>query len=155
MLVSYPALFYYDDSESVKYFICFPDIDSSGTQGVDISDAMVNAADYLGIMVAHYIEDGLEVPTPSLISELSLEANNPFKDDKDFELDYDVSKSFISMVCVDLSEYLGSQEPVKKTLTIPKWADNLGRELHLNFSKTLTDAIAEKRFYEDEKSGLY
>lgn len=33
---------------------------------------------------------------------------------------------------------------MKKTLTIPKWADRLGKELHLNFSKTLTDAIADK-----------
>lgn len=48
------------------------------------------------------------------------------------------------MVTVDVSQYLGEQVPVKKTLTIPKWADRLGKELHLNFSKTLTDAIANK-----------
>ncbi|MBW7491534.1 type II toxin-antitoxin system HicB family antitoxin, partial [Streptococcus pneumoniae] len=41
--------------------------------------------------------------------------------------------------------YLGSQEPIKKTLTIPKWADKLGREMGLNFSQTLTDAIADKK----------
>ena len=58
---------------------------------------------------------------------------------------YSREKSFISMVNVDLSEYLGSDQPVKKTLTIPKWADKLGNELHLNFSKTLTEAIIEKK----------
>ncbi len=70
--------------------------------------------------------------------------NNPFKDDEDFTYTFDSDKSFISMVTVDVSQYLGEQEPVKKTLTIPKWADRLGKEMHLNFSKTLTDAIAAK-----------
>ena len=59
--------------------------------------------------------------------------NDPFKDDEDFVSTYDLDKSFISMVSVDVSEYLGSQEPIKKTLTIPRWADKLGREMGLNF----------------------
>lgn len=49
------------------------------------------------------------------------------------------------MVSVDLSEYLGTDEPIKKTLTIPKWADKLGKDLHLNFSKTLTDVIMREK----------
>ena len=76
---------------------------------------------------------------------LSLEKDHPFKDDPTFDFTYDTDKSFISMVSVDVSKYLGSQEPVKKTLTIPKWADKLGRDMHLNFSKTLTDAITAKK----------
>ncbi len=47
------------------------------------------------------------------------------------------------MVGVNVNNYLGNQEPVKKTLTIPRWADKLGRELGLNFSQTLTEAIVE------------
>lgn len=76
---------------------------------------------------------------------MSLEKDHPFKDDPTFDFTYDTDKSFISMVSVDVSKYLGSQEPVKKTLTIPKWADKLGRDMHLNFSKTLTDAITAKK----------
>lgn len=147
MLVTYPALFYFDGSEEsdAKYFVHFPDFDSTGTQGTDITDAMMNAADYLGIVVAYSIEERNNLPKPSLIQKLSLSENNPFKDDNDFEMTYDKDKSFISMVTVDLSNYLGQGEPIKKTLTIPKWADKLGKELHLNFSKTLTDAIVEKQ----------
>lgn len=95
-------------------------------------------------MVADDIENNRTVPRPSLISSLSLEGNNPFKDDPDAGFVYDSDKSFISMVTVDLSEYLGSMDPVKKTLMIPKWADKLGKEMKVNFSKTLTDAIADK-----------
>lgn len=49
------------------------------------------------------------------------------------------------MVGVNVNHYLGNQEPVKKTLTIPRWADKLGRELGLNFSQTLTEAIVERK----------
>lgn len=149
MLVTYPALFYYDDTDgtNVLYFVTFPDFEHSATQGEDMADAMAMASDWLGINLADYIENGREIPTPSDINVLSLVDNNPFRDDEDITLTYDPSKSFVSMVMVDVAEYLGSQEPVKKTLTIPRWADNLGRELGLNFSQTLTDAIADKKIH--------
>lgn len=149
MLVTFPALFYFEpknEDYSEGYYVSFPDFkDTAGTQGEDINDAMLMASDWLGIMVADDIENDRKVPQPSLISQLSLEENNPFKDDSETAFVYDPEKSFISMVTVDLSEYLGSMEPIKKTLTIPKWADKLGREMHLNFSKTLTEAIADKK----------
>ena len=110
-----------------------------------MADALAMASDWLGIHLADYIENGRDIPTPTPINTLSLVDNNPFRDDEDIELVYDPSKSFISMVMADVAEYLGSQEPIKKTLTIPRWADTLGRELGLNFSQTLTDAIADKK----------
>ncbi|MBG9455751.1 phage-like protein [Lysinibacillus sphaericus] len=145
MLLAYPAAFYYDDKESseAKYFITFPDFGGmSGTQGTSIPDAIRMASDWLGIAIADFIENGEEPPQPSTISNLILETANPYKDDTEFN--YDPSQSFISMVTVNIDEYLGQQEPVKKTLTIPKWADKLGREMDLNFSQTLTEAITEK-----------
>lgn len=149
MLVTYPALFYYDDTDGANapYFVTFPDFEHSATQGEDMADAMAMASDWLGINLADYIENGREIPTPTPINALSLASNNPFQDDEDIDLVYDPSKSFISMVMVDVAEYLGSQEPVKKNLTIPRWADTLGRDLGLNFSQTLTDAIADKKIH--------
>ena len=149
MLVTYPALFYYDDTDGANapYFVTFPDFEHSATQGEDMADAMAMASDWLGINLAEYIENGREIPTPTPINALSLASNNPFQDDENIDLVYDPSKSFISMVMVDVAEYLGSQEPVKKTLTIPRWADTLGRDLGLNFSQTLTDAIADKKIH--------
>lgn len=141
MLVSYPALFYYNDSETVPYFVSFPDFRNGSTQGEDVSDAMYMASDWLGINVADYLQNNRDLPKASNIKDLSLASNNPFPD----ELTYDQGKSFISMVLVDLSDYLNADKPIKKTLTIPKWADKAGKELKLNFSQTLTDAITEKK----------
>lgn len=148
MLVSYPALFYFEVSEGYEsgFSVFFPDFpDVAGTSGSDVSEALENASDFLGMLLADDIEEGRDLSKPSLISSLSLEKNNPFKDDSDFTLEYDSDKSFISMVSVDLEEYLGLDEPTKKTLTIPKWADKMGKELKLNFSKTLTDAIMREK----------
>lgn len=149
MLVTYPALFYYDDTDgsATPYFVTFPDFEYSATQGENMADAMTMASDWLGVTLADYIENGRDIPTPSSINTLSLIDNDPFKNDDDFNLVYNPDKSFISMVVVDVAEYLGSQEPVKKTLTIPRWADTLGHELGLNFSQTLTDAIANKKIH--------
>ena len=150
MLVTYPALFYYDDTQGetvAPYFVTFPDFENSATQGEDMADAMAMASDWLGIVLADYIENRRDIPVPTAINSLSLVDNNPFRDDQDIELVYNPSKSFISMVMVDVADYLGSQEPVKKTLTIPRWADTLGRDLGLNFSQTLTDAIADKKLH--------
>lgn len=148
MLVSYPALFYFENTENYEpgFSVFFPDFpNTGGTSGSTISEALEMASDYLGILLADDIEEERELPIPSLISSLSLEGNNSFKEDEDFTLEYDSEKSFISMVSVDLSEYLSNNDPVKKTLTIPKWADKLGKDLQLNFSKTLTEAIMEKK----------
>lgn len=148
MLVTYPALFYYDDTDGdnvAPYFVHFPDFEHSATQGDNISDAMAMAGEWLGMMVSYMIENGQDLPQPSNINNLSLVENDPFKDDDDFDLVFEPEKSFISLVNVDVAQYLGSQEPIKKTLTIPRWADKLGRELGLNFSQTLTEAIAEKK----------
>lgn len=142
MKVSYPALFYYDNDQG-GYFVTFPDFINSATQGEDIPDAMEMASDYLGITIASYIEDELDIPSATNINSLSVAGNYPFKDDQELKDAYDAEKSFISMVTTEVSDYLDMDKPVKKTLTIPQWADKLGKEMNINFSQTLTDAIAE------------
>jgi len=144
MLVAYPALFYYDAAAQAKYFVTFPDFENSATQGKNIQDALEMASEYLGIIVADLIDTQNHVPSPSDINILDLKENDPFKNEDDFQLEYDPEKSFVTLIYVDINNYLGSQNPVKKTLTIPKWADDLGKKHSLNFSKTLEDAIVEK-----------
>ena len=141
MLVSYPALFYKDPEGG--YFIHFPDFENSATQGDDISDAMFMASDWLGLVVSDMLEDGEKLPRVSSINDLSLKENDPFKEDKELKDYYIKGESFISMVFVDLEKYLDYKKLVKKTLTIPKWANDLGNRLNLNFSQVLTTAIEE------------
>jgi len=123
-LVVYPAIF---EEDPVGYGIFFPDVEGAVTQGSDLNEGMEMASDALGIMLGDLIDRGETVPTPTAIKDLVVSENQ-----------------FATLVSVDLSEYVGSTNPVKKTLTIPQWADKLGKDLHLNFSQTLTDAILSK-----------
>lgn len=143
MLITYPALFYYDPNETTKYYIYFPDFGLSDIRGKDVTDAMKMAADWLGITAAEYLDNGHELPHPSPLIKVSLGKNNPFNDDPDINLTYDRKHSFTSMVFVDLTDYLNNSQPVKKTLIIPKWADMLGKKKKVNFSKLLTKAISD------------
>lgn len=142
MLVTYPACFYFD-KETKGYYVYFPNLQSSGTQGVDLNDAMVMASEYLGMYVAALVECGETVPKSSAISEIDLKAAFPFMDDAELVASYELSKSFVSMVVTNVEEYLNAQELVKKTLTIPKWANDLAVRKGYNFSKILTDAISK------------
>ncbi|MFO3667181.1 MULTISPECIES: type II toxin-antitoxin system HicB family antitoxin [Anaerococcus] len=140
MLVSYPAIFYYTPEES-GYFVYFPDLEGAGTQGDTIEDALFMASDYLGILASDLVETQGRLPSKSSIKDLTIKDEFPFKDDPEFDGYYDEDKSFVSMVYVDLKDYFASQELVKKTLSIPKWSNDLGNKLNINFSKVLTDAI--------------
>lgn len=142
MLVTYPACFYFD-KETKGYYVYFPDLKSSGTQGSDLNEAMVMASEYLGMYVASLVEDGETVPKASAINEIDLSVVFPFTDDAELVASCELSKSFVSMVVTNVEEYLDAQELVKKTLTIPKWANDLAVRKGYNFSKILTDAISK------------
>lgn len=142
MLVSYPAIFYYTPEEE-GYYVYFPDIEGAGTQGDTIEDALFMASEYLGIVASDIVESEGKLPNKSSIKKLSIVDDFPFKDDEEFNVYYDEEKSFISMVYVDLTDYFASKELVKKTLSIPKWSNDLGNKLNINFSKILTDAIVQ------------
>lgn len=78
MYIAYPALFYYDPNEAVKYYVYFPDFGLSGTQRKDITDAMKMAADWLGIMAADDLDNGRQLPESSNLNDISLVNDNPF-----------------------------------------------------------------------------
>jgi len=141
MLITYPALFYYEDK---GFFVHFPDFKNSATLGESVEDALKMASKWLGMNCADNIESGEKLPTASRLSALSLEGNDPFKEDEEFNCTYDKDKSFISLVYVDINDFLGTNEPVKKTLSIPSWANELGIKHGINFSQLLTGAIVRE-----------
>ncbi len=50
------------------------------------------------------------------------------------------------MVSVDVMEYAKNhfEKSVRKTLTIPSWLNTAAQEKHINFSKTLQEALFAK-----------
>ena len=119
MFISYPACFYYSQTEDVPFFVTFPDFQNSATQGNDITDALVMASDWLGLRVADDLAEKRDIPAPTAINELSLVKDNP-----NFEVgEFDPKRSFISMVLVDLNEYL-NEAKLANSITQPKLTDS-------------------------------
>ncbi|MGG5359294.1 MULTISPECIES: type II toxin-antitoxin system HicB family antitoxin [unclassified Enterococcus] len=124
---TYPAIFH--PEEGGGYFIEFPDIQGAytGINEEDISYGIAMAQEVLGMVLADYMEHEDSFPKPTPINELTYE-----------------NHSFATLIRVDVAKYLKDTELIKKTLTIPKWADKLGKRAGINFSVLLTESIANK-----------
>ena len=122
--MAFPFIFHKEDDGG--YFIECPDIDGVYT-GIDEDDTaygMSMAEEVLGMTLADMLEKGETIPKPSGIKELSCD------------------DGFVTLVMVDVEKYIRDTTLVKKTLNIPKWANDLGVRLGINFSKALTDTIS-------------
>ena len=120
--MAFPFIFHKE--EDGGYFIECPDIDGvyTGIDEDDIAYGMSMAEEVLGMTLADMLEKGEAIPKPSNIKELSCD------------------DGFVTLV--DVEKYIRDTTLVKKTLNIPKWANDLGVRLGINFSKALTDTIS-------------
>jgi antitoxin HicB len=62
-MLRYPA--HFEPAEEGGFVVTFPDIPEAITQGEDVEDALVHAADVLESAMDYYIEDGIPIPAPS------------------------------------------------------------------------------------------
>lgn len=113
--------------ENDSYTVFVPDFDS-GTQGKNLADAMYMARDLIGIMGITLQDMGKTIPTPGT-AECIAEANE-----------------IVTYVDVDFAEYRrkNDNKKVKKTLTIPSWLNEQAEMAHINFSRTLEEALRSK-----------
>jgi predicted RNase H-like HicB family nuclease len=70
----YPAIFRKEPEGG--YFIFFPDIQRGGTCGEDVVDGMEMATDFLCLALWDMEEDKEEIPTPSNMNSLKLQADD-------------------------------------------------------------------------------
>lgn len=122
--MAFPFLFHHE--EDGGYFIECKDIDGVYTciDEDDIVCGMKMAEEVLGMTLADMIEKGEIIPKPSPINNLECE------------------DGFVTMIVVDVEKYIRDKTLVIKTLNIPKWANDLGIRLGIDFSKVLTDTIS-------------
>lgn len=124
MKLAYPAIFHAEDN---SYWVEFPDLIGCNTFGETLNETLFNAKEALEVHAVALLENGEKLNNPTKISDIKTDDN-----------------SFVTLIYGDISNYLNSGKAVKKTLTIPEWVNNIGMEQHINFSKTLTDAIIQQ-----------
>lgn len=120
MLKSYPALFHKEEDGS--YWVEFPEF-AGGTQGDDLEEAMKNAREMLESVLAAYLDEGMELPVPSDMGELTVE------------------DGFASLIQVDPRPFIRNNKAVRKNVTVPEWLIRLADREQVNYSEVLTSAL--------------
>lgn len=122
----YPAILKYED-ESI--LVSFPDHDGCITFGVNEEEALYNAKEALEGYLYLLERDGLEISEPSKVMEISKSSNE-------------------AVVLVDVwMPLVRDQEAnrsVKKTLTIPKWLNDIAEQNKINYSHVLQAALKKQ-----------
>ncbi|MCL6613717.1 MAG: type II toxin-antitoxin system HicB family antitoxin [Firmicutes bacterium] len=122
----FPAIFTKDaDGVSVE----FPDLPGCYTCGATVEEAMLMARDALSLHLYSLEEDGAPIPEPSSFESLEHGPNQ-----------------FVAAIEAKMAPYRDriANKAVKKTLTIPKWLDDLATEHRVNFSLVLQEALKQK-----------
>lgn len=122
----FPAIFEYaHDGINVT----FPDLPGAITCGDTDSEALRMAKECLALHLYGMERDGDDIPGPTLAQRLRNVAND------------------LNQVVVLIEVWMPpfrdemANKSVKKTLTIPKWLDDLAAENNVNYSHILQDAL--------------
>lgn len=128
MKLVYPANFYYE--EDGGYSVEIPDLLGCVTQGENLEEAMEMAQDAALGWILTAIEAEEEIPKPSQIEQIKLEANG-----------------FKTLLLLDIDQYTekyGTKKSIKKTLTIPEWLNKRAEKIGINFSQVLQESLLNK-----------
>ena len=121
----YPAIFSYDtDGISVE----FPDLPGCYTCAENTDEAIMMAKDAMGLHLYGMEKDNDPIPSPSIIREVKTEQNQAV-----------VLVETWMPVIRDVIE----NKAIKKTLTIPKWLNDVAEKNNVNFSHVLQSALKE------------
>lgn len=122
----YPAIFdYADDGISIE----FPDLPGCLPCAHTTEDAIKNAREALGLHLYCMEKDKDEIPEPTPIDKIKLESNQAV---------------VLVEVWMPLIRDAIENRSVKKTLTIPKWLNDLAEDKDVNFSHILQEALKDR-----------
>ena len=122
---SFPCIFTYEEK---GINVTFPDLPGCITFGVTEEDAFKNAKEALEGFLYFMEKDNDAIPAPSKINTLVLKKNEV------------ITQIFIWMIPVRDEM---QNKHIKKTLTIPKWLNDVGIKNKINFSHLLQVAIKQ------------
>lgn len=125
----FPAIFYPPEQEGFDYCVLFPDLDVA-TQGETLQQALDMAKELLELTLYGLEEDGEKIPTATDPSKIAL----------------DQPGAFISLVSVHMPLVRAeiAQHFVRKTVTLPKWLNDIAEDAGVNFSRSLQTALRLK-----------
>ena len=121
----YPAIFDFDEDGIT---VTFPDLPGCITCGDTQEDALKNAKEVLELYMYSLEEDNETIPQPSNILDLEVENTQVVV--------------LVDIWMVPVRDEM-KNKCIKKTLTIPKWLNDLAIDNNVNFSAILQSALKE------------
>ena len=117
---SYPCIITFDKNDGI-YYVNFPDLEDCFTDGETLEEALYNAKDVLGLVLYTKEENNIEIYPPK----------NNFISTKENQ-----ALSYVSVWMPLVRDEIENKSS-KKTITIPKWLNDLAEDNNVNFSKLL------------------
>lgn len=121
MEYAYPAIFH--KNEDSTYTITFPDLPGCISEGKTIANAIFMSQAALTQWVEYSKDKKTQLPEPSPLASITVE-----------------KEEFVNFVCINYKE----NRAVKRTVSIPKWMDDLVIESGLSLSRILQDALKQR-----------
>ncbi|WP_438434168.1 type II toxin-antitoxin system HicB family antitoxin [Gorillibacterium sp. sgz500922] len=131
----YPAVFDYA-LEGIS--VSFPDLPGAQTCGDNDEEALQMAKECLALHLYGMEQDGEDIPDASRAVDIVNEMNQT-----------------IALIEVWMPPFRDemAEKAVKKTLTIPKWLNDVAEENNVNFSRILQDALKSYLDVKERKKG--
>ncbi|HFI0977150.1 TPA: type II toxin-antitoxin system HicB family antitoxin [Streptococcus suis] len=131
MKYTYLALFE-ADADNGGYTITFPDFPGAISEADTLNEAIYNAREVLEIYTIMFEDESKEFPEPSSFKAVAGELSS----------DADILQAI--SVDTELVRERERSKVVNKTVTLPSWLVEVGKENKINFSQLLQKAIREE-----------
>lgn len=117
----YPAAFHPNDDGT--YTVIFPDLPGCITEGKSLENALYMAQDALSTWLEYTIDHSEPVPEASRLQNVPLEG-----------------EEFANLIRAEIRD----NHAVRRTVSIPKWMDDMVSEAGLSLSRVLQDALKSR-----------
>lgn len=124
-IYTFPAVLSFD-GDGIN--ISFPDIEGAFTCAETEEEAIINAQEVLELVLVGMEQDGEEIPKPTRLSEIKCADNE---------------RTILVTVFMAAARANVKTVYTNKTLTLPKWLNELAVEKKINFSQLLQEALKE------------
>ena len=127
MAYVYPAVF--EPNDDGTYTVWFPDLPSCITEGKSLANAMEMARSALCTWIDSLLSQSEAIPEARSVKEVSLEGD-----------------AFATLIDADMDAYRRrmNQSAVRRTISLPKYLDDLVAEAHVSLSSVTQEALRER-----------